>query len=174
MTRYPRVTGCHGFFFRPRPQHGRGSLRPLGHAVLNIRRDNGRVTSTGMYKNPSFFSETNNMAKKTPQTKKSRSSNAPAKAPNQPTSTVPSRSGSAVPSRSVSVAPSRVVSNAPSRTVSNAPSRAVSNVPSRATSPDAQIDEQDADSEGGGDSEDPEAELGVSRPLSSRSVLMIG
>jgi hypothetical protein len=70
--------------------------------------------------------------------------------------------------------PSRAVSNAPSRAVSNTPSRAVSNVPSRATSPDAQIDEQDANSEGGEDSEDPEAELGVSRPLSSRSVLMIG
>ena len=97
------------------------------------------------------------MAKKTPQTKKSRNNNARAKAPvTRPSSAAPSRSGSAAQSRSVSVAPSLVVSNVPSRVVSNAPSRVVSNALSRAASPDAQ---QDTDSEG--DSEDPEAELGA-------------
>ena len=105
------------------------------------------------------------MAKKTPQTKKSRSNNARAKTLSQPSSTVPSRSDSVAASCVVSNTPSRTVSNAPSCAVSNAPSHAVSNSSSRAASPDAQINEQDADSEGGDDSEDPKVKLGASHPL---------
>ena len=94
-------------------------------------------------------------------TQKSRFSTARAKAPKKTPSAIPSHSSSAVPSRSVSVAPNHVISNAPSRAVSNAPSCIVSNAASRAASPDAQIDDQDANSEGDEDSDDPEAKLGV-------------